>query len=492
MNKIKMCDCVHCCKAPFPLDCRMHYFIFIAALIFSIGLSGCASYVQKTAYLPGSEVAEDASPAPIYFRDLDLILPVGTDVGFQSSNYFTCGWPRQPVGRAVLRDAVDTKFIRQTFHDALESQGYDVVGSLAIAFEEEDEIERAEYSIVAKVKEVQLEMCQNDLDVFLLFFTTRSGINGKMFMSVDWSVYDALHRKVVYKTTTQGYAKHLSPNREGLALLFTDAFEMATHNLGADKQFHDMIVNGVEPEGWEKEKWRQDRFKDRPSKFDPLEEVTIANPPLSVTPFNKTAEQGRKVAVMPQKFGHGSGFFITKQGHILTNAHVVGDAQRMHLVSADKKQKMVAEVLRVDKMRDVALLKLEEIPEGFEITTLPIRAEWPAVGEDVYAIGAPQDYRKMQDTVTKGIVSAHRRAMKFMGTRQNFIQSDVELHPGNSGGPVLDGNGNIIGIAVGAQKTADGDGMGLNWFIPIDEALGKMNIELTDGKTEAPVDILKK
>ena len=114
------------------------------------------------------------------------------------------------------------------------------------------------------------------------------------------------------------------------------------------------------------------------------------------------------------------------------------------------------------------------------------------MGEDVYAIGAPQDYRKMQDTVTKGIVSAHRSAMKFMGTRQNFIQSDVELHPGNSGGPVLDGNGNIIGIAVGAQKDADGDGMGLNWFIPIDEALGKMNIELTDGKTEAPVDILKK
>ena len=459
---------------------------FIAAFILSLGLSGCANYVQKADYLPGSEVAEDASPAPIYFRDLDLILPVGTDVGFQSSNYFTCGWPRRPVGRAVLRDAIDQKFIRQTFHDALESQGYDVVGSLAIAFDEDDEIARAEYSIVAKVKEVQLEMCQNDLDVFLLFFTTRSGINGKMFMSVDWSVYDALHRKVVYKTTTQGYAKHLSPNQEGLALLFTDAFEMATHNLGADKQFHDMIVNGVEPEGWKKEEWREDRFENRPSKFDPLEEVTIANPPPSATPFSKTAEQGRKIAVMPQKFSHGSGFFITKQGHILTNAHVVGDAQRMRLVTADGKEKLVAEVLRTDKARDVALLKLEEIPEKFEITTLPVRAEWPAVGEDIYAIGAPQDFRKMQDTVTKGIVSAHRHAMKFMGTRQNFIQSDVELHPGNSGGPVLDGNGNIVGIAVGSLATLDGDGMGLNYFIPIHEALENLNIELTDDKGTAP------
>jgi len=454
------------------------------------GLSGCASYVQKADYMPAQDVPEDASPAPVHFRDLDLILPVGTDIGFQSNNYLSCGWPRLPVGRAVLRDAIDSRFIRETFHDALESQGYDVVGSLNIAFEADDEIERAEYSVVAKVKEVQLEMCQNDLDVILLFFTTRSGINGKIFMSVDWSVYDALHRKVVYKTTTQGYAKHLSPNKEGLALLFTDAFEMATHNLGSDQQFHDLVVNGVPPEGWRKEKWRSDRFESRPSKYDPLEDVTISNPSLSTTPFSKTAEQGRKVAVMPQKFGHGSGFFITKQGHILTNAHVVGQAQRIRLVTADKKEKLIAEVLRVDKMRDVALLKLEERPEDYEITTLPIRTEWPAVGEDVYAIGAPQSHKKLQDTLTKGIVSAHRERMKFLGTRQNFIQSDVAIHPGNSGGPVLDSNGNIIGIAVGIYATTDGNGMGLNYFIPIDEALQKLNIDLSEGAQNKPVSLV--
>lgn len=445
-------------------------------------LSACAPHVQKADYIPVNAVPEDASPAPVYFRDLDLILPVGTDVGFENGYPGACGWPYFPVGRSALRNAVDTKFIRQTFHDALEAQGYDVVGSLNVAFDEEDEIARAEYAVAAKVTQVQLAMCDNDPHVILFFFPLRGGVDGRMFLSVDWSVYDALHRKVVYKTTTQGYTDHRVPNREGLALMFTDAFEMAAHNLGADGQFHDLIVNGVPPgEGWDKDQKRQDRFESRPSLYDPMEEVTIENPQPSTTPFNKTAGQGRKVAVMVQKFGHGSGFFITKQGHILTNAHVVGDAQRMGLVTADGKEKLVAEVLRVDKARDVALLKLEEIPEKFEIVTLPIRSEWPAVGEDVYAVGAPQDSRRMQDTVTKGIVSSHRKRMKFLGTRQDFIQSDVEIHPGNSGGPVIDGNGNIVGMAVGALATANGDGMGLNYFIPIGETLEKLGIKLSGG-----------
>ncbi len=458
----------------------MRFYAFFASIFLILGLAACASTVPTAAYRQALDIPEDASPAPIKFKDVELLLPVGTDVGYESTSARGCGWPRYPVSRAALRDAVDEKFIRQTFHDALSAQGYDVVASLNIAFEQDDEIERAEYSVSAKVRSVHLEICHNEPRLMLLFFATRPGIDGEFYMTVDWTVYDALHRKVVYKTTTEGYTNRRTPNQEGLALLFSDAFEMATHNLGADAQFRDLIIKGTEPEGWQKEKWREERFESRPSKYDSLEDVVIANPALSSIPFNQTAEKGRMVAVMAEKFGHGSGFFITKQGHLLTNAHVVGDAQRMRLVTAGRKQKLVAEVLRVDKMRDVALLKLEEIPEGFDITTLPIRTNSPSVGEDAYAIGAPQDSKKLQDTVTRGIISAHRHAMKFMGTRQNFIQSDVELHGGNSGGPLLDANGNIIGMAVGGL-TDEGTGMGLNYFIPIGEALEKLDIGLSNG-----------
>jgi S1-C subfamily serine protease len=454
--------------------------------VFALTIAGCAGNVPKSDYKPINEIPEDASPAPVALKNIELLLPVGADVGFESESSRFCGWPRRPVGRAILRDAIDGRFSRQTFHDALSAQGYDVVGDMDIAFDEEEEIERAEYAIAAKVRDVQLDMCHNEPDNVMIFFTTRGGVNGEMHMTVDWTVYDLLHREVVYKTTTEGYTKHHVPNEEGLALLFSDSFEMAAHNLGADPLFRELIVNGARPEGWEKEK-REGRFENRPSKYDPREEVTIHNPPLSITPFSQTAEQERMVAVMPEKIGHGSGFFITKQGHILTNAHVVGDGQRMRLVTADKKHELVAEVLRVDRMRDVALLKLEEIPPGLEIITLPIRTEWPAVGEDAYAIGTPLESRKLQDTINKGIISAHRPAMKFLGTRQNFIQSDVDIHAGNSGGPLIDANGNIVGLAAAGLAGADmTSGLGLNFFVPIGEALDSLNIHLSGDSMAAP------
>ncbi len=177
--------------------------------------------------------------------------------------------------------------------------------------------------------------------------------------------------------------------------------------------------------------------------------------------------------------------FITKQGHILTNAHVVGDALRVRVVTADKDEKLIGEVLRIDKARDVALIRLEEEPGDMEIVVLPIRTEWPTVGEDIYAIGTPKDFNHLQDTVTKGIISAHRMEMKFLGTRQNFIQGDVSVHSGSSGGPLLDAYGNIVAISVGAYTAGNNHGIGLNYFIPIAEALNKMDI--TVGGT--PVDI---
>jgi S1-C subfamily serine protease len=155
----------------------------------------------------------------------------------------------------------------------------------------------------------------------------------------------------------------------------------------------------------------------------------------------------------------------------------VGDALRTRIVTEGRKHKLSAEVLRVDKARNVALLKLEEIPENFTITTLPIRAEWPKVGEDVYAIGVPKDWKYMTDTLTKGIVSAHRRNYKLYGIRNDFIQADVEIHKGSTGGPLLDNNGNIVGMAQGSYEEEDiKHGIGLNHFIPIGEVLERLDI----------------
>ncbi len=436
--------------------------------------------VKQVDYAPSADIPYGARPQPVKFSGLKLLLPPGMNIGNSSTGSF-CMSPGYPINRNEIKKAIDTKFLRQSFHDAMESNGYDVTGSLNIVFEPEDEEQRAEYSIGGKLKDVQLDMCISSPSA-LNVFAQRPGESGEIYIAIDWSIYDRLKRHVVYSTKSEGYSKRDIPNLEGLSVLFDDAFEMAVHNLAADEQLRALIFNGVKPKfspfGRDA---RGEKIDQRPRLFDSQEEVALPALPLSRQPFAKTAEDGKQIGVMLQKGGHGSGFFISRNGHILTNAHVVGEARKMRIVTAHRKTGITAEVLRVDRTRDVALLKLEEIPDWLDITTLPIRLDWPKIGEDIYAIGVPKDYKSMRTTVTKGITSAHRKEMKYEGVRLNFFQGDVEVHPGSSGGPVLDEYGNIVGLSVlglthGGEDSAP-IGIGLNLFIPIKEALDTLDID---------------
>ncbi|MCK6418956.1 MAG: trypsin-like peptidase domain-containing protein [Alphaproteobacteria bacterium] len=446
----------------------------------AIILTACGPVIKQVDFISGSTVPEDAHPAPIEFRGIEVILPPGATIGYERTTPLqTCGYSEYPLGRDVFDRAIDKTFIENSFRESLQASGYDVVGSLDLAFDEDDEKMRAEYAIKGKIRDAMLDMCSTDTSGFSAILSFPYSDKSQLYLAIDWSVYDMLRRATVFKVRTEGYASRALPPQEGLAVLFGDAFTMAAHNLASDPDFYNLIVKGTKPPS-EKTIFakRDEKWENRPRVFDPQEEVVIRNLPLSHQPFAKDLRDKASITVMPQKNGHGAGFFISKDGHILTNAHVVGDAQRMRIVTTSKKFKTVAEVLRVDKARDVALLKLEEIPEGLDIQALPIRDAWPKVGEDIYAVGTPQDYRQMQDTVTKGIVSAHRYQMKFLGTRQNFIQGDVEVHPGNSGGPLVDENGNIVGMTVGGYTDINDNGMGLNYFIPISEALDRLGVQL--------------
>lgn len=212
-----------------------------------------------------------------------------------------------------------------------------------------------------------------------------------------------------------------------------------------------------------------------PRKFNPDEPVTLPARALLKTPLPEHINQAMHAVVTIEKFGHGSGFFITPQGHILTNAHVVGGAHRIRIRTHNNKQTLITEVLRIDKPRDVALLKLEDKPQNLAIHPLPIRANLPNIGSDVYAISTPLSSQTLQNTLTKGIISAHRKDVKILGITQSYIQADVDIHAGNSGGPLLDQNGNIIAITLGGASN-NNFSTGLNHFIPIGEALEKLDI----------------
>ena len=217
--------------------------------------------------------------------------------------------------------------------------------------------------------------------------------------------------------------------------------------------------------------------KERPRVFDPQAALDLPAQILRTRAFSAEAEVLRHNAVTIQKLGHGSGFFISKEGHILTNHHVVGEAQRVRVIFADKEHAMTAEVLRVDRTRDVALLRLvAPLPASYKAQILPLRLRRPAVSEDIYAIGSPRHYSITENTVTKGIVSAHRR-LKHQGVVLDYMQGDITVHAGNSGGPLLDERGNIVGMTVLALfPDPDNHAIDLNLFIPIAEALHVLDI----------------
>jgi len=448
--------------------------LFINTML--IALLCCCTQVRKTEYAALLHHPEDAHPAPIAFSTMKNRLPIGIDLGIYRP---TCGIQGQKIGNSFFT-RIDQWNLDDTFSRMLETQGYDVVDRLGTILDEEyeDELLRSEYKVGAKLANANLDVCsESDNLIVSIFSNGTNGMRGEMFLEIEWAIYDSLRRKVAYKTKTTGYAELKSANADGLSIILSEAFGMAAHNLGADSNFHDLIFYGTNPPSELRKKTPHN--KTRPRIYDAQENVVINNPPLSNIKLQDHIDTSRNVAVLVQTSqGHGSGYFITKQGHIITNSHVVGDARRVRIVTSGRKDKLVAEVLRSDKARDVALLKLEELPDDLEITTLPIKTKWPSVSEDIYALGAPANTR-MQDTLTKGIVSSHRKNFRVFGTKMDFIQGDVQIIGGNSGGPLLDANGNIVGISVAAMHVQEGESnSGLNLFIPIESALERLNIEL--------------
>jgi len=169
----------------------------------------------------------------------------------------------------------------------------------------------------------------------------------------------------------------------------------------------------------------------------------------------------------------GSGFVVSPDGYILTNAHVVDAADEI-LVRLTDKREFKAKVIGADKRTDVALIKIDA--KGLPAVTLgdPNALK---VGEWVIAIGSPFGF---DNSVTAGIVSAKGRSLP----QENyvpFIQTDVAVNPGNSGGPLFNMKGEVIGINSQIYSRSGGF-MGISFAIPIDVAMDIQNQLRTNGK----------
>ena len=172
--------------------------------------------------------------------------------------------------------------------------------------------------------------------------------------------------------------------------------------------------------------------------------------------------------------GLGSGVIVSPEGHILTNNHVIEDADDIEVVLADGRR-AAAKVIGTDPDSDLALLKIG-------LDKLPVivlgQSEQLQVGDVVLAIGNPFG---VGQTVTSGIVSALGRSQLGINTFENFIQTDAAINPGNSGGALVDVNGHLMGINT-AIYSRSGGSMGIGFAIPVSTAQHVMRDLIGQGR----------
>lgn len=331
------------------------------------------------------------------------------------------------------------------FHEAMKSRGTNVVGDPSRLFRVSEEALAAEYLVGARITDIRGNICHTHD-----YWTARplKQSLGEFYVKVEWEVFSSLTQRVVYKFSTDGYAETKNPTRNGAVVAFMRAFRAAVERAAENADFHRIL----EPKTIQ-------LAAQRP----PDERLTLSGSPLYRTPVGAQIDKLIAATVtLESGTGHGSGFLITRDGYLLTNAHVVGDGKRVPVVFSTG-IRVSGTVIRVARKRDVALVKIPIIAEHI----LPVlRNAAPRMAQTVYALGTPLK-RELRATLTRGIVSSNR---SIHGN--SYIQADVAVTGGNSGGPLLDEYGNVVGISVAGYDA----GQNLNLFIPIADALNALNL----------------
>ncbi len=335
----------------------------------------------------------------------------------------------------------------QIFHETLSQKGLNVAGDPKSLFKRAESVSSAEYLVGARINEIRGNFCNAHhwWDGRPLY-----KYSGEMYLAVEWTILSSLTKREVLKLETEGYHKQKKSNRSGIISTFNNAFASANENMLRSEDFKNISLG----------KDNSDIITVEYSAL-PIPKITLRRRPMneaisSIIPSVVTLRIGT---------GHGSGFVIAENGLIMTNQHVVGDAKRVGVILSNGLE-LEGEVLRTNAARDVALVKVPlRVPNALALRLAPVQRL-----EKVYAVGTPLR-EGLKSTVTTGIVSANR---KLGRNKLQFIQSDVAISSGNSGGPLLDERGNVIGISV--LKLGPQESEALNLFIPIADALKALNI----------------
>jgi S1-C subfamily serine protease len=267
---------------------------------------------------------------------------------------------------------------------------------------------------------------------------------------IKWSLFDIEKEETVCKVITAGYSNTQTrmSEKEVLKLAFKDALGGFMINKDVIK-----IIYGGEESSQGAQKT----------------EISIPKIVKEANADNYIENAIQSSITIKTREGHGSGFLISSSGYLLTNFHVIEDSSDIQAIFQNGLT-LPVQIVSFDKKADVALCKIPG--KGYKPLPLDTNSVVKKIGSDVVAIGTPEDI-KLGQSVTKGIISGLREIKSSI-----YIQTDVSINSGNSGGMLINKNGEVIGIISAKIK---GEGVeGLGFAIPINKALNTLNIKIKE------------
>ncbi len=271
----------------------------------------------------------------------------------------------------------------------------------------------------------------------------------KVEANITWKFYKRSGKVIKEVTTSHSVSSDILDVKKLLAQVVNEAFL----NIMNDDENYDLFIKESKSEDGE---------------ISLFNELVLKKQPTPSFSKNKdlVAYLMKGVVTVKQNDGHGSGFFISNDGYLITNYHVVEKNKKVS-VQLNESITLNADVIRTDERYDLALLKVDGSNfRGLEF----INSDSAQTGEDVFAIGTPGDV-SLGQSVTKGIISGKRKIANKI-----FLQTDVSINGGNSGGPLLNEDGKIIGMVT--MKLVGQGIEGLGFCVPSNVILEMLNIKI--------------
>lgn len=414
-------------------------------IILALALFTCASFAEAKIAIP-TRVSVEALPEGSQTRPVQLsrvIVKLNRGEAFGRLKGGLLCIAAEPLIWKGGRVQLNTEDFSDIFKDELEKLGFTVVSTFGNLFDTGEQT-KAEFLVGGTIKTMMVDMCFPNSG-----FGDLMSSKGAALMEVEWQVYNRLDRVVVDSFTSRTGVDQPKAQSGGLEGIVFAAFAENVRALAASGKLQKLLVGQATALDVAR----------KPASDLQLLQITLPSASL------KTIENAVGATVVIQSGdGHGSGFLISPEGYFLTNYHVVGGGKYVKVRWSDGVESL-GEVVRIDRGRDIALIKADARNRA----AIKLANASVPPGSDVFAIGAPLD-RQLQNTVTKGVISANRVLDGY-----NYVQSDVSVLPGNSGGPLIDKNGDLIGITVSGLRINDAP-QGVNFFIPAAEALDFLGI----------------